>query len=346
MATPLRLQTLEPRMARLCLEVESFAREPFGSPPPLPRLQGGRLLLSLSGGVDSTALAVIFGCLAPRLEATLFAAHLDHGLRGESVEDAAHVAELCDRLGIHLTSERRDVAGLAAERKIGVEEAGREARTELLERVRSDCAADVILQGHQLDELAEDMLMRLIRGTGWPALAGMEAWAPARNLLRPLLLTPKSELADLVRSVGLTWREDATNADPGCTRNRVRLDILPRIAVENPNFPETAGGLWKLARLDAAYWEERMASVPLHHDRDGISIHSPALREAPMALRLRVLKNAVESAGPGQPLLDSLRNLDRAVMEKRTGVVVQLPGSKEARVERDRVRIVPGKMSR
>lgn len=333
-------------MAKLCLEVEGFAREPFGSPPPLPPVQGGRLLLSLSGGVDSTALAVVFSCLAPRLEATLFAAHLDHGLREESAEDAAHVAALCEKLDIPLTSETCDVAAMAARRKMGIEEAGRAARTELLERVGSACHADVILQGHQLDELAEDVLMRLIRGTGWPALAGMEAWDPARKLLRPLLLTPKAALEALVRSVGLAWREDATNNDAAYMRNRVRLDILPRIAAENPNFSETAAGLWKLARLDAAYWDEHVASFPMHREHDCTSIDSPALREAPMALRLRVLKNAVETAGPGQPMLDSLLKLDRAVMEKRTGVTVQLPGSKEARVERDRIRIGAGKMSR
>ncbi|QJT08178.1 tRNA lysidine(34) synthetase TilS [Oceanidesulfovibrio marinus] len=346
MATPLRLQDLEPRMAKLCLAVEEFAREPFGSPLPLPPLQEGTLLLALSGGVDSTALAVIFTCLAPRLEVALYAAHLDHGLREDSAEDAAHVVELCNKLDIPLTSERRDVAALAAERGIGLEEAGREARADLMERVRAAHPIDIVLQGHQLDELAEDMLMRLIRGTGWPALAGMEAWDPQRALLRPLLLTSKSELQELVRSVGITWREDASNKDPAYMRNRVRLDILPRIAAENPNFTETAAGLWKLARLDASYWKERAASIPIHRNSEGVSVETAPLRAAPMALRLRVLKSAVETAGVGQPLLESLLNLDRAVMEKRTGAVIQLPGSKAARVGRNAVRIARSKMSR
>lgn len=346
MATPLRLQDLEPRMAKLCLAVEAFAREPFGSPLPLPPLQEGRLLLALSGGVDSTAMAIIFTCLAPRLEVTLHAAHLDHSLREESADDAAHVAKLCENLGIPLTSERCDVAALAAEQGMGIEEAGREARAELMERVRAAHAIDIVLQGHQLDELAEDMLMRLIRGAGWPALAGMEAWDSSRALLRPLLLTPKAELEALVRSVGIAWREDASNKDDAYMRNRVRLDILPRIAAENPNFSETAAGLWKLARLDAAYWKERAASIPVHRDSEGVSVETAPLRAAPMALRLRVLKGAVETAGVGQPLLDSLLNMDRAVMEKRTGAVIQLPGSKAARVGRNAVRIASAKMSR
>ena len=124
------LRSLSPASARMCLAVERFCLRQLT----LPR--GMRLLLALSGGADSTALACILRILSPRLELELSALTLDHGLRPEAAADAHWTQVFCARLGIPCACRRVDVAGLAARKGWGLEEAGRHARYALLEEQR------------------------------------------------------------------------------------------------------------------------------------------------------------------------------------------------------------------
>ncbi len=337
MARPLCLQTLDPAGARLALKVERFFLDQLDAHG-LPR--PARLLLALSGGLDSTALAVLLHCCAPRLELELCAAHLDHGLRPESPADAEAVASLCAFLHISLRSSRTDVAAMADTRHLGLEQAGREARYDFLEAMRHESGAAFICTGHQLNDLAEDQLMRLARGAGWPGLAGMPAVDASRLLARPLLLTPRAALRVFLENHDIPWREDPSNSDEAFTRNRVRHSLLPLLSRENPNYLETAAGLWRLGRLDEDYWRDAVADTGLEVGGEAPFLSGKRLRASPRALRLRVLKSAVEAAGPGQALLEGLFRLDCAIMSKRTGAQVQFPGAKVAKVTRDGVVIV------
>ncbi|MCR5813984.1 MAG: tRNA lysidine(34) synthetase TilS [Desulfovibrio sp.] len=250
----LSLQSLPPAQAKLCLFVEkALANLPLDRPL--------RFLLALSGGIDSTALAVIFAVLAKRHSHTLLAATINHGLRPEAHKEVAGTVRLCQRLGIICRSLACDVAGFAQQQKIGLEEAARTLRYKLLEEERQAVHADFIVTAHHADDLQEDMLMRLVRGCGWPALGGMSAKDEQRKLLRPLLGLKKRALKDLLCALNLSWFEDASNTDLTFTRNRFRHTILPLLTQENPNLCQNLAHLHRQAEYDTDFWQKHLAEA-------------------------------------------------------------------------------------
>ena len=337
MPAPPGLQDLSPWAAHLCLRVESFLSGllPEG-------LRERRIVAAVSGGLDSVALAVILQALSPRLGCILSVAHMDHCLRPESGQDAAFVAGFCRSMNLRCHAEVQDVHALARSLKTGIEDAGRRARYRWLENVRQQAGAACVVTAHHLDDLAEDQLLRLIRGAGWPALGGMRAWDDKRRVLRPLLMTQKAELRRLLEELGFCWREDTSNQDPAFTRNRVRRDILPLLIRENPDYPGAAAELWRQARLDEIHWDNEVLSVHnlSHDDKQPGFIPNESLRSCSQALRLRLYKRAVEAAGPGQALSTQLHALDEAWRKHSTGKEFQFPGGKIARVERGGISFV------
>jgi tRNA(Ile)-lysidine synthase len=329
MSTPQTLQNLPPRWARFCLGVERFLREELHMPP----MQEATLLVAISGGADSTALALLLHYLGPRLDCRLQAVHLDHGIRPESGEDARHVGQFCTALDIPCVLERQDVPELARELGQGLEHAGRTARKRFFTRMLEESGAAWIATGHQLNDLAEDQLMRQLRGTGWPALGGMRGQVLEERLLRPLLLTPRATILEFLEALGVPWREDPLNQDPACLRNRVRARIVPAMLDENPDYLSTAASLWRQARLDADYWaevERECGALPM--PQGGVLLPAAMLGRTHQALRQRLYKRCLEVLGPGQVLADNLLRLDRSWREKRVGAKVQFPGGKSATV--------------
>jgi tRNA(Ile)-lysidine synthase len=328
---PLRLQALPPRAAHFCLDVERFLRRDLGVD-----LAGAVVVAGFSGGPDSTALLLCLECLAPRLGFSLQAAHLDHGLRPESAAEADQAELFCGGLGIPFSTCVVDTSALAAERGCGLEEAGRELRYAFFAECLEGYGRAFLALGHTLDDLAEDQVLRLIRGTGWPGLGGMPAHDPGRSLLRPLLLTPKAEILEFLDDLSAEYAVDPSNEDPGFTRNRVRSGILPLLKAENPAYLDAAAGLWRLAQVDRAYLDSQAAAP--EQDSDGrIALPRAALAALPRAIRLRLFKSCLELLGPGQPLLDNLLRLDEALEAGIPGKTFQFPGRKSARVERDAV---------
>jgi tRNA(Ile)-lysidine synthase len=250
----MRLQDLPRHLARRCLGIPRFCAESLGV-----ELRGTRLVVAYSAGLDSTALLHLLHLLHAPLKLTLFAAHAHHGLRQESDRELEHSMEVCTRLGIPCETMRLDVASLRAASGGGLEECARKARYAFLDSVRRDKRADWIVTAHHGDDLAEDIVMRLVRGTGWPGLGGMPGVDRQRHLLRPLLDWEKCELRAFLEETGTAWCEDLSNSSTDRTRNRVRHDILPLLRRENPAFAKTARQLvgarpdrWRLLGPDPA----------------------------------------------------------------------------------------------
>ena len=328
-----KLQDLPPKWARFCLGIGSFAAKELARP-----FSASACVVACSGGADSTALLALCALLCNRDGGRVVVAHLDHSLREGSGLDADFVAALCEKWHMKLCSERKDITVLARARGIGLEEAGRLARYELLERVRQDTGSELILLGHQLNDLAEDQLLRLTRGAGWPAQGGMAGYDATRRLLRPLLLTPRTTLEDFLKSFGQPWRVDQSNAELSTTRNRVRHELLPLLLRENPAYLDAAARLWRQARMDEAHWDAQvaaaLASLPPHAQGEGLLIPAQTLSSSPAALRLRLYKAALESLGPGQPLSDALFRLDELWLARASGKALRFPGDKEARLSK------------
>ncbi len=215
----------------------------------------GSVVLGVSGGPDSQALLHVIwelrnrSCTALRLHA----GHLHHGMRGASADqDAEFVKAECARLGVACTVERVDVPRFARERGVGEEVAGREARYDFLTRLALTTGSDRILLGHQADDQAETVLMRVMRGAGPRGIGGIPyrrrvAGCEKLFVVRPLLDCSRAEIERYLSERGLASRLDATNLSLKYLRNTVRMRILP--AMER----EWGGGLrTELRRLAGA----------------------------------------------------------------------------------------------
>ncbi len=334
---PPNLQHLPRAQARLCLSVEHFLLEQLEQASALPApaqqypLRGACLLVGCSGGADSTALLLILHYLAPRLGCTVAAMHVDHSLRAESIQEAEFVKKICQKLGRRFFYERRDIKTEATEQHCGTEEVGRRARYAFFAHTASTISQPWICTGHQAGDLQEDILMRLLRGTGWPALGGMVAVDISRRLIRPLLVTSKDTLTNFLQDIGCPWCEDSSNTSHAFTRNRVRHMILPYLQQENPALHESCSDLWRLARIDQEYWNSILPPLPPLHN--GIMfLCRTVLSALHKAVRLRLYKKVLDSLGAGQVLQASLLNLETAWYANIGGKRVQFPGRKEAQI--------------
>lgn len=320
-----RLQDLPSKAAHFCLGVERFCRDLPGLD-----LSGQTLLVAYSGGADSRALLFVLYYLAPRLGITIHAAILDHALRPEAADEVKDARAVCAGLGVPLHAHREDVAAFAREKGLGLEEAGRIARLRFLEDVRKDTGSAWIAMGHQLNDLAEDSVMRMVRGAGWPALAGMAAVSGEHHVLRPLLLTPRSELEAFLSAVGQTWHDDAMNEDDAYLRNRVRKYIIPRFLAENPSYLDGVAERWRMARTDEAFFRQQTEGLPTRSDGEGEFVSRDCLLECHSSVRQRKYMEILKRLGSGQAASALLHALDNAWLRNEGGKTVQFPGGKRA----------------
>jgi tRNA(Ile)-lysidine synthase len=204
-------------------------------------LNAGRLLegvrrlgVAVSGGADSVALLQLLDPLCRRQRITLVALHLNHGLRGVASDgDAAFVRTLCARLGIICVVGRvRGLDGKRPKRRgacQSLEMAARAARQAFFRRAAKRRHLDAVAVAHHRDDVAETVLLRLMRGAGAAGLSGMRPRAMVDGLLvvRPLLGLAREDLRAWLRLHNAVWRDDASNTDISIPRNRVRTSVLP-----------------------------------------------------------------------------------------------------------------------
>lgn len=247
---------------------------------------GTRLGLAVSGGSDSVALLRLAHALAAGAGWTLRALHVEHGLRGSAArDDADFVRELAAGLGVHCSVRSVDTALASRERDIGLEEAGRLARygwfRELL-GVGHPKELDAIVTGHTLDDQAETVLAKVLRGAWTAGIAGIYPQVAARDLpglgdspedfsaknagsagsvVRPLLVARREQLRTWLKELGQPWREDATNEELLFTRNRIRNKTLPILREINAQADEHLAQLSVLARDEESYWQAEVERV-------------------------------------------------------------------------------------
>jgi tRNA(Ile)-lysidine synthetase-like protein len=190
----------------------------------------GPVVVAVSGGADSTALLLILADLVDELGIVIHVAHFDHRTRPkQSAEDADFVARLANRIGAPIRVGR-------AEKPTKTEDAARVARYEFLRRAASEIGADAIATGHTRDDQAETVLLHLTRGAGLAGLVGMR---PLREgIARPLLAIGRKDTVAVCRAARIRPRVDPTNRSLRFARNRVRLEVLPKLAKINPRAAE------------------------------------------------------------------------------------------------------------
>ena len=233
---------------------------------------GMKVAAACSGGADSVALVRLLAELKGPLGIRLLVVHLNHQLRGQDADaDEGFVRRLAEWLELEFLVRREDVAARARQRKINVEEAGRLARLEFFASLIAGGKADAVAVAHTLDDQAETVLARILRGAGTRGLAGIypvvEEQVPfgfAQDerrsssklvLVRPLLGVRRAELRDYLSEQEQAWREDATNLDRARLRNRLRLELLPQLSrVAGPAAIEHLARLADHARQEESFW--------------------------------------------------------------------------------------------
>lgn len=190
------------------------------------QLQGKRVAVGLSGGVDSVVLLHVLS----QRKLSLGAIHVNHGLSPNADAWAAFCRKLCKRLGVPLTVRRVKVV----RRGKGLEAAARDARYSVFSKIKADC----IVLAHHLDDQAETVLMNLLRGAGRRGASGMprESQFRTKTLLRPLLEVPRAAIVAYAREHDLEWIEDESNADESLTRNFVRRRLGPLLQQKYPHW--------------------------------------------------------------------------------------------------------------
>jgi tRNA(Ile)-lysidine synthase len=307
---------------------------------------GTTVLAAVSGGADSVALLHLLAREAAGGRFRITVGHLDHGLRRGSRADRRFVERLAERLGLPCFAERREVSG-RRKRGESPEEAARRVRRAFLLEAAEACGAGLIATGHHLDDQAETVLMRLVRGAGATALTGM-AERGTGPFVRPLLGIERSDLRRYLARHGLEYREDPSNRDLRFDRNRTRRLVLPLL--QEALNPRAAKHLVKAAgrfREDARYLDELAAAGLERLSRSGprgsLELDAPRLAQSPPPLARRMARLALSRAG-ADPRRVSAAHVE-ALLDLAGGGAgrsLDLPGRLVARRARRWIRIRGG----
>ena len=246
---------------------------------------GERLGVAVSGGVDSMALLHCLLCLD--VPVTVY--HMEHGIRGgESKSDMDFVEAQCRRLGIECVVKRTDVPQLAEELGVSVETAARKARYEFLD----DAPQLLMATAHHMDDLAETVIMNLVRGSGLKGLGGIPE--KRGKYIRPMLGVSRSEIEQYAKANDIRYVEDSTNDDTSYTRNYIRKKILPELREINEaavqNISRTAG---LLSEDEAALIKAAVDCGCVEFGANEAKIDLEAFARQCNALKKRIIRLAV-----------------------------------------------------
>ena len=309
------------------------------------------LVVGVSGGADSSALLYSLNHLRHAHGLNLRVAHLNHDFRGEEAdEDARFVEALAVELGLPFSVEKRDPIAYQREHRISsFEQGAREMRYEFMANVAHRVNAPAVAVGHTSDDLAETVLLHILRGTGLYGLRGMTETAPwpwptgldSPVIFRPLLSISKEETVQYCQELGREYRQDSGNLLFRFTRNRVRRQLMPLLAEEyNPRVQDALVRLASTASLDLDYMESELQRVwpdllAADQATAGAAAESPSitlLRQTfnslhPAMKRMALRRAYVAVNGDPRRLRENhLRAMTDFVSPDRTAGVLNIPG--------------------
>lgn len=279
---------------------------------------GMRVAVAVSAGADSVGLLRALAGCAGEIGLVLSVAHVHHGIRGAEADgDEEFVAALAQQLGLPFRVHRVDAPGAAAAEKQSLEEAARHLRYGWFREILAQGLADAVATAHTLDDQAETVLHRLLRGAWTEGLSGIHPalQCPGGLIVRPFLDVRRAEIVAWLQSIGQPWREDASNQDPAYTRNRIRHELLPQLAGFNPRVAEQMSRLAAIARDEESWWEQELGrilpslllpgrpvrgggrAVSTHPGHASVAMELDRLRSLAPALRRRVLRAAAAQLG-------------------------------------------------
>lgn len=257
---------------------------------------GGKIVVGVSGGADSVALLHVLQRYCEQNGGEVIAAHLNHGLRPEAVQDEQLVKETCSDWGITCYARRVDVADVAASTQKSIEEAGRECRYQYFRELACQVGADHIATAHHQNDQAESVLLHLLRGSG---IRGLQGIKPINGpLIRPLLCVTRQDIECYVQENQLPFCQDLSNNDPAFTRNRIRLQLIPYLQEAfNPRIVEALNRLAVIAQEENAALDEiadRKWPLITKFRSTELEMDINLLVQEPVALQNRLILRALQ----------------------------------------------------
>jgi len=309
--------------------------------PAIRRLGVGEsssFVVAISGGMDSVALldALVRLRHQGKLPVKLVVAHLNHRLRGEESDgDEEFVRRLASEHELDCLTEQISVAEIALREKQNLEAVARRLRYEFLARTAETVGAAFVCTAHTLDDQAETVLMRLLRGAGAEGLAGIQTVRPlgqSVTLIRPLLAVTREEVVAHCDQYSLEFRHDSSNDSTFFTRNRVRHELLPLLKSFNPRAVQTLARLANLLADDEGFLQltttEALAEI-----RQGKGLSIKRLMMLHVAIRRRVLRMWIKEVRGGLQRIEAvhLAAIERLIGAGKSGRIIELPGGWQVR---------------
>lgn len=299
-----------------------------------------RLLIGLSGGADSLALALALAGLREELQLQLSCVHVHHGLRASADRDEAFVRSFCEDRALPL-----QVMHVQVSRQGSMEAAAREARYKAFEEARMACGAELLVLGHHRDDQAETVLMRLLRGSGPTGLMAMRELS--HGVWRPLLGIGAEQLRRALQEIGQPFCEDESNQDPRHLRNALRLQALPLLEKLVPGSIQGLARSASILSAENAYWDQFVSGWLLQHASTRMpclfALVEPLLL-LPLAARRRVLRGLCAAHGL-QPDFAQVERLD-ALLEAPPIAWTNLSDGIRAMRSRHRLHLTPPKQQK
>jgi len=301
------------------------------------------IVVGVSGGPDSMALLYALLYAREYIDFNILIAHVNHGLRGdEALRDEVFVKNTADKLKLPFFSTQVDMVEYAAKHGISEEEAGRELRYGFFREILKTYKGGKIAVAHNMNDQAETLLMRIIRGTGIDGLCGM--YFSNEDIIRPLLNIRREEIEEYIRAKGIETVLDRTNLIPIYTRNKIRLELIPYLEENfNPNLMEA---LWRLSQTSQVdkdflnrYTLGKYAEACISEDKEAIIIDRDKFKDLDPSIQQRMIILAVTRLmgvfqGFGELHISRVNEL---FLSGETGKLIQLPKDLVARVDYNRL---------
>jgi len=303
---------------------------------------GNKIIVGVSGGPDSVCLLKVLLEIKDEFKLTLIAVHVNHGLRGpEADHDQSYVEELCNSWGIPVNTYFVDIKALSKKMGVSEEEAGRDARYRIFNRVLKNTGSNCIAVAHNRDDQAETVMLNILRGSGLDGLCGMAM--KQGEIIRPLLNISRKQIIEYLESNKIRYCTDSSNKSYEYTRNRVRNELFPEIKRLFDIDP--VNQLYRLSNLvneDRDILEQvarNSFDAIVLSDEDDVVLSATGLRSLSNAIVKRIIRMAWEKINKSRKNLESV-HVDQIItlcQNNRTGKKVKLKNGIEVLLSYDRL---------